>query len=82
MDIDDWFLENLPEPPFYADGNSIGAVTWFEEPGRVVYEDAHQVVVPAVRKPQTAMPTDLALGPTTAGSKRHLPCENVAAKNF
>lgn len=28
---DAWFQENLPNPPFYADGNSIGAVTWFKE---------------------------------------------------
>lgn len=32
LDIDDWFQEHLPEPPFYADGNSIGAVTWFKLP--------------------------------------------------
>ncbi|MFC4112902.1 hypothetical protein [Nonomuraea zeae] len=30
FDIDDWFQEHLPEPPFYADGNIIGAVTWFK----------------------------------------------------
>lgn len=29
FDIDDWFDERLPHPPFYEDGNSIGAVTWF-----------------------------------------------------
>ena len=29
--IDNWFQENLPNPPFYDDGNSIGAVTWFRE---------------------------------------------------
>jgi hypothetical protein len=28
--IDDWFQEHLPNPPFYDDGNSIGAVTWFK----------------------------------------------------
>lgn len=28
--IDGWFKENLPDPPFYQDGNSIGAVTWFK----------------------------------------------------
>ena len=28
---DAWFQENLPNPPFYADGNSIGAITWFRE---------------------------------------------------
>ncbi|MGN7200411.1 hypothetical protein [Arthrobacter sp. SAFR-044] len=28
---DAWFQENLPNPPFYGDGNSIGAVTWFRE---------------------------------------------------
>ncbi|MFP5311363.1 MAG: hypothetical protein ACLGH7_02975 [Actinomycetes bacterium] len=29
--IDAWFQHNLPNPPFYEDGNSIGAVTWFRE---------------------------------------------------
>lgn len=28
---DEWFQQNLPNPPFYEDGNSIGAVTWFRE---------------------------------------------------
>lgn len=32
LNIDDWFHENLPEPTFYADGNTIGAITWFKEP--------------------------------------------------
>ncbi|MET9273265.1 HAD-IA family hydrolase [Kribbella sp. NPDC003557] len=32
LDVDDWFLANLPNPAFYADGNSIGAVTWFKDP--------------------------------------------------
>ncbi len=27
---DAWFDEHLPNPPFYADGNSIRAVTWFK----------------------------------------------------
>jgi hypothetical protein len=31
FDIDDWFRVALPNPPFYADGNSIGAVTWFKK---------------------------------------------------
>jgi hypothetical protein len=31
FDIDDWFRDELPNPPFYEDGNSVGAVTWFEE---------------------------------------------------
>jgi hypothetical protein len=30
LEVDDWFLAELPEPPFYGDGNSIGAVTWFK----------------------------------------------------
>ena len=30
FDLDDWFRVELPEPPFYDDGNSIGAVTWFK----------------------------------------------------
>jgi HAD superfamily hydrolase (TIGR01509 family) len=32
LEIDDWFQEHLPNPDFYADGNSIGAVTWFKDP--------------------------------------------------
>jgi len=28
---DAWFQQNLPNPPFYVDENSIGAVTWFRE---------------------------------------------------
>ena len=32
LDIDDWFQEHLPNPDFYADGNAIGAVTWFKGP--------------------------------------------------
>ncbi len=30
FDIDDWFEANLLNPPFYEDGNSVGAVTWFK----------------------------------------------------
>ncbi|MBP7902414.1 MAG: hypothetical protein KA015_06325 [Spirochaetes bacterium] len=25
-----WFEENLPVPPFYNDGNSINAITWYK----------------------------------------------------
>ncbi len=32
LDVDDWFHEHLPEPAFYTDGNSVGAVTWFKAP--------------------------------------------------
>lgn len=32
LDIDDWFQQHLPNPDFYADGNMIGAVTWFKAP--------------------------------------------------
>lgn len=31
FDIDDWFRDELPNPPFYEDGNSVGAVTWFKK---------------------------------------------------
>ena len=30
FDIDDWFRTGLPNPTFYADGNTVGAVTWFK----------------------------------------------------
>ena len=104
FDIDDWFREALPNPSFYADGNTVGAVTWFkpegsahfagrldalrglltahgvahrrtvsDDPGRIVYEDDHQVgAVPRVRRPPTPLPAGTVLGPTTPGSKRHL----------
>ncbi len=29
--MDGWFKEHLPEPPFYADGNSLKAITWFKD---------------------------------------------------
>lgn len=32
LDIDDWFHVHLPNPDFYADGNTVGAVTWFKTP--------------------------------------------------
>lgn len=32
FDIDDWFNANLPNPPFYEDGNTVCAVTWFKRP--------------------------------------------------
>jgi len=104
FDVDDWFKAALPNPAFYDDGNSIGAVTWFKastsgamlerlaplcdlldrydvewiatesgDPGTIIYEDEYQVgVVPYVRHEVSPMPADVQLGPTTAGSKRHL----------
>lgn len=30
FEVDDWFNENLPNPPFYIDGNPRGAITWFK----------------------------------------------------
>lgn len=29
ISIDQWFKDNLPEPPIYSDDNSIGAITYF-----------------------------------------------------
>jgi hypothetical protein len=108
FDIDDWFRNALPVPPVYADGNTLGAVTWFREavrgrgafagridalrgiltahgvshgesasddPGPILYEDDHQIcVLPRSRRPRDPLPfpPGTVLGPTTAGSKRHL----------
>jgi len=104
FDVDDWFNVHLPNPPFYEDGNTVGAVTWFkrsstvemrrrleprchiwekygvtwalaesEDPGAIIYEDAFQVgAVPYQRFEPTPMPQNTVLGPSTAGSKRHL----------
>ena len=30
VSIDQWFKDNLPEPPIYSDDNSIGAITYFK----------------------------------------------------
>lgn len=30
LNIREWFEENLPNPPYYEDGNSINAITWFK----------------------------------------------------
>ena len=104
FDIDDWFNVHLPNPSFYDDGNTIGAVTWFKksstvemrgrleplcrildvygvtwvlaesaDPGTIIYEDPFQVgVLPYRRLEPTPMPQNIVLGPSTAGSKRHL----------
>jgi FMN phosphatase YigB (HAD superfamily) len=32
LDVEDWFIEHLPNPDFNTDGNSIGAVTWLRTP--------------------------------------------------
>lgn len=29
-EIREWFEMNVPNPPFYKDGNPLGAVTWFK----------------------------------------------------
>lgn len=46
--IDKWFKENLPEPPFYGDNNdnnSIGAVTWFKtENSKVMLEHIQPLI--------------------------------------
>lgn len=31
LDTKEWFEQNLPNPPFYADNNSVNAVTWFKD---------------------------------------------------
>lgn len=31
LDIREWFIENLPIPPYYEDGNTIKAITWFKK---------------------------------------------------
>jgi hypothetical protein len=52
-------------------------VTWVAaestDPGTIIYEDRFQVgVIPYQRFDPTPMPQGIVLGPTTAGSKRHL----------
>lgn len=34
-DIDAWYTEVLPEPPFYKDGNPRKAITWFKDTDEV-----------------------------------------------
>jgi HAD superfamily hydrolase (TIGR01509 family) len=82
LEIDDRFNEHVPNPDVYADGNSVGAVTWFKTPlpadmqsrvdtsGEVVR--AHGVPFEA-----TPMPDGVALTPTTAGSKRAVATSSI-----
>ena len=35
FDIDDWFKAELPNPSFYADGNTAQAITWFKKSSSV-----------------------------------------------
>lgn len=35
FDLDDWFRAHLPVPSFYADGNTVGGVTWFKRSSSV-----------------------------------------------
>jgi hypothetical protein len=30
-DIDSWYIDNLPTPPFYEEGNPQKAITWFKD---------------------------------------------------
>lgn len=39
LDVDDWFTEHLPNPDFYGDGNTVGAVTWFRTPVPAAMQD-------------------------------------------
>ena len=34
-----WFNQNLPDPPFYDEGNPMQGVTWFTEAGRPMIEE-------------------------------------------
>ena len=31
LNIRSWFEDNLPNPPYYEDGNKINAITWFKK---------------------------------------------------
>jgi hypothetical protein len=30
-ETDAWYIEHLPEPPFYKEGNPLKAITWFKD---------------------------------------------------
>ena len=38
LEVDKWFKENLPEPPFYGDNNDnpLGATTWFKTNNSII----------------------------------------------
>jgi hypothetical protein len=46
FDVDDWFEVHLANPPFYGDGNTLGAVTWFK---RSSTEEMRQRLEPLCR---------------------------------
>lgn len=56
--IDDWFIEHLPQPPFYMLGNPDKAITWFKASATDMLErltplvkilETHNVVYDLVR---------------------------------
>lgn len=79
FDSDDWFEIHLPNPrlePLCRMLDKYG-VAWATaesaDPDTIIYEDPFQVgAVPYQRLLLTPLPRDVVLGPTTAGSKRHL----------
>lgn len=38
-----WFKANVPDPPFYEDGNSIRAITWFKSDCLEVLAKAREI---------------------------------------
>lgn len=36
----DWFQEHVPDPPFYAEGNRMGAITWWKSEAVEVVQKA------------------------------------------
>src|SRR5699024_5608004 len=55
-----WFEEHLPNPDFYADGNIVGAVTWFRTPAP---EQMQERVDAIARSSRRTASTDAAPSP-------------------
>ncbi len=49
-EVDSWFKEKLPYPPFYSDGNRVGAVTWFKRSASNEMQDRLSPLVGVLRK--------------------------------
>jgi len=43
-EIEEWFEANIPDPPFYKEGNEIRAITWFKAESSDAIDKARAVV--------------------------------------
>lgn len=50
VSIDQWFKDNLPEPPIYSDDNSLGAITYFKTDNTALMFDKLKPIMELFKK--------------------------------